>query len=83
MGIANGIWSVVGIAWVQKVVASDMRGRAMSVLMLASAGVMPFSYALAGWLADINLTLMFNAAGAIIVAMSLYAGTNRALRAAE
>jgi len=83
MGIANGIWSVVGIAWVQRVVASDMRGRAMSVVMLASAGVMPFSYALAGWLADINLTLMFNAAGVIIVAMSLYAATNRALREAE
>ncbi len=83
MGIANGIWSVVGIAWVQKVVPSDVRGRAMSVLMLASAGVMPFSYALAGWLADINLTLMFIIAGVIIIAMTLYARTNRALSAAE
>ncbi len=67
MGVANGIWSIVGIAWVQKVVASDMRGREMSVVMLASAGVMPFSYALAGWLADITLTLMFIVAGAIII----------------
>ncbi len=83
MGIANGIWSVVGIAWVQKVVASDVRGRAMSVVMLAAVGVMPFSYALAGWLADINLTLMFTVAGVIVIAMTLYAGSNRALRAAE
>jgi len=57
------------------------RGRAMSVVMLASAGIVPFSYALAGWLADVNLTLMFIIAGAIILFTIISAGRNRALRA--
>ncbi|NIO41575.1 MAG: hypothetical protein GTO41_16195, partial [Burkholderiales bacterium] len=37
MGLVNGFWSVLGIAWVQKVVPDEFRGRAMSVVMLASA----------------------------------------------
>jgi len=81
MGLANGFWSVLGIAWVQKVVPDEFRGRAMSVVMLASAGIVPFSYALAGWLADVNLSLMFIIAGAIILSTVLSAGRNRALRA--
>ena len=81
MGLANGFWSVLGIAWVQKVVPDEFRGRAMSVVMLASAGIVPFSYAIAGWLADVNLTLMFMSAGAIILLTVISAGRNRALRA--
>jgi len=81
MGLANGYWSVLGIAWVQKVVPDEFRGRAMSVVMLASAGIVPFSYALAGWLADLNLTLMFIIAGAVILFTVASAGRNRALRA--
>ena len=81
MGLANGFWSVVGLAWVQKVVPDEFRGRAMSVVMLASAGIVPFSYALSGWLADLSLTLMFIIAGAVILSTVVSAGRNRALRA--
>jgi predicted MFS family arabinose efflux permease len=80
MGLANGFWSVVGLAWVQKVVPDEFRGRAMSVVMLASAGIVPFSYALSGWLADLSLTLMFIIAGAVILSTVVSAGRNRALR---
>jgi len=81
MGLANGFWSVLGIAWVQKIVPDEFRGRAMSVVMLASAGIVPFSYALAGWLADVNLTVMFIIAGVLILLTVIFAGRNRALRA--
>jgi hypothetical protein len=55
----------------------------MSVVMLASAGIVPFSYALAGWLADLNLTIMFIIAGAIILFTVISASRNRALQAMQ
>jgi MFS family permease len=68
MGLCGGFLNVRIIAWLQARVDSGMVGRVMSLLMLASLGLAPLSYAIAGALVDVHATLMFVVAGAIIVA---------------
>ena len=48
----------------------------MSLGMLSAFGVAPFSYALAGALADLNLTILFSATGSIMLIMSALLATN-------
>ncbi len=49
-----------------------MRGRVMSIVMLGSVGLAPFSFALAGLIVDVGpVPVMFAGAGAIVVVASL------------
>lgn len=47
-----------------------MLGRLMSLLMLASAGLVPISQIIAGAVSTWNLTLLFMATGGLIVLMT-------------
>jgi MFS family permease len=72
MGIGAGFINVHVVSWLQGRTAADMRGRVMSMLMLGSIGLAPFSYALAGLIVDVGpVPLMFGAAGAIVIVASL------------
>ena len=49
-----------------------MIGRVMSLVMFASVGVMPFSFAISGMLVDIHAPIMFVVAGSITFLTCIY-----------
>jgi hypothetical protein len=55
----------------------------MSVIVLAEVGLGPISNALAGILADLNLTVLFVLAGGLLTLTAVLAATNPDVRAAE
>jgi MFS family permease len=72
MGVLVGLTNVQYISWLQRRVAEELRGRVMSLSMLASVGLVPVSLAAAGALADVGAaTLMYAVAGGIVLAAAL------------
>jgi len=65
MGLGVGIFNIVLITWFQNEAPPRMIGRVMSLVMFASVGVMPFSFAISGMLVDIHAPIMFVVAGSI------------------
>lgn len=80
MAFASGFVGVVANASVQAVVARAVVGRVMSLVMLASVGLAPFSLLLAGAVLDTRPSLLFPSAAGLVLLVTLYAATNRALR---
>jgi len=80
MGVCVGIFNIVLIAWFQKETPPRMIGRIMSLVMFASVGVMPFSFAISGMLVDIHAPIMFIIAGGLTLLACLYLFTIRAVR---
>ena len=72
MGVLVGYTNVSYISWLQRRVADEVRGRVMSLVMLASVGLAPVSLAAAGVLVDVGAaTLMYAVAGGIVLAAAL------------
>ncbi len=67
LGIGNGYVSIIFYTWIQTRTPKAMLGRIMSLLMLASAGLIPVSQAISGAVSSWDLTLLFVSAGALIV----------------
>jgi MFS family permease len=67
MGAAAGMVNVHISAWAMQRIDAAMRGRAASVLMLASFGITPISLAVAGFLVSWNLKFMFLLAGGVML----------------
>ena len=80
MGVGVGIFNIVLISWFQKEAPSRMIGRVMSLVMFASVGVMPFSFAISGMLVDIHAPIMFAVAGSLVLLACLYLFTVSAVR---
>ncbi|MBP5977922.1 MFS transporter [Brasilonema sp. CT11] len=80
LGYCSGFFTVMAITWVQKQTSPQMLGRVMSLGMLSSFGVAPFSFALAGLLADLNLTTLFCVAGGIMLSASVLLTANPSVR---
>ncbi|NEP63399.1 MAG: MFS transporter [Symploca sp. SIO2G7] len=80
LGICSGFFTVVGITWIQKRTPPEMLGRVMSLGMLSSFGIAPFSYALAGVLVNFNLTILFTVAGSIMLITSVLLTANPSVR---
>jgi hypothetical protein len=57
-----------------------MLGRVMSLGMFSAFGVAPVSFALAGILVNLNLTIMFTVAGSIMLITSLSLAANSSVR---
>ena len=70
-GVGTGVVNTYGISWLQRRTLPAMQGRVMSLVMLASMGLTPISYAASGVLAQLNPTTLFLIAGAMIVACGL------------
>lgn len=83
MGLGSGFVNVVMIAWLQARTDPQMLGRVMSLVMLASLGLAPISFALAGALVDLHATLMFAAGGAIVLIATALSAANRAVRTVD
>ena len=60
-----------------------MLGRFMSLIGLTEVGLTPLSNALAGVLADWNVTALFVVAGVLLSCITLLAATNSTLRSGE
>jgi len=80
-GAASGLINTYGISWLQRRTDPSMQGRVMSLVFLASIGMVPLGNAVAGAIAQANPTLLFVLAGAVMVTAALGAATSRAVRA--
>ncbi|WGV29175.1 MFS transporter [Halotia branconii] len=80
LGFCSCIFTVVGITWIQKQTQPEMLGRVMSLGMFSAFGVAPISFALAGFLVNLNLTIMFTVAGSIMLLTSLCLVANSSVR---
>ncbi|HEY3335387.1 MAG TPA: hypothetical protein VGK16_09165, partial [Candidatus Limnocylindrales bacterium] len=61
----------------QRRVDPAMVGRVMAITMLMGFGITPLSFAIAGWLLDVNATAMFAGAAAIIMVTATFAAVSR------
>jgi MFS family permease len=80
MGVGAGYLGVVLMAWLQERTKPSLRGRVMSLMMLAAVAVDPLSYALMGALGALDLRIMFAAAGSLLVLTALLGATSRTVR---
>jgi hypothetical protein len=79
-GIATGLVNTYGISWLQRRTDPAMQGRVMSLVMLASIGLVPISLAASGAIADVNPTVLFVIAGGLILLASAGAASSRTVR---
>jgi MFS family permease len=79
LGLGVGYITIILFTWIQTRTPRTMLGRIMSLLMLASAGLLPVSQAVAGAVSTWNLTLLFTAAGGLIVLMTGWTALQPAL----
>src|SRR5438067_178029 len=79
-GIVSGAVNTYGIRWLQRRTEASMQGRVMSLVMLASVGLVPIAYAISGALAQLNPTLLFVAAGFVMLAAAAAAAGSRTVR---
>lgn len=78
--IGSGLINVLLIPWLQTRTDPSMYGRVNSLFMLASIGLTPLSYALAGWVAAFNLLALFIGGSLLILGTAAFALTSRAVR---
>lgn len=67
VGLGGGMANILILAWMQARTEPQMLGRVMALAMFMVSVVEPLSLALAGIIADYNVTLMFAAAGGILL----------------
>jgi len=79
-GAASGLINTYGISWLQRRTDPSMQGRVMSLVFLASMGMVPLGNAVAGAIAQANPTLLFVLAGTLIVTAALASATSRTVR---
>jgi MFS family permease len=82
IGLGVGFTNVIVVSWIQQRTDPAMMGRVMSILMLGSVGLAPLSLVVTGALIDVQPTLVYLGAGAIILAamaVALISRTDRVL----
>ncbi len=79
-GIGTGVVNTYGVSWLQRRTDPAMQGRVMSIVMLASMGLTPVSYAVSGPIAQVNPTLLFVLAGGMMLACAAGAAASRTAR---
>ena len=77
IGVMGGYTNIIFTTWLQARTPQKMLGRVMSLLMIASIGLSPFSNAASGALIKISLGWVFVGAGAMMALLSLVAGLRR------
>jgi MFS family permease len=96
MGLLGQLWQISGLllimagsagvanvhiaAWIQQRVDAAVRGRVLSVLMLAGFGLLPVSMAVAGLLIAWNLKWMFLLAGASMLLITVFGALHKEVR---
>jgi MFS family permease len=72
LGIGNGYIGLIIFSWIQQRTPKEMLGRMMSMMSLASMGLVPISMALAGAITKWSLTGLFAVAGSLILLTALW-----------
>jgi MFS family permease len=80
LGLGNGFMAVILITWMQSRTPPAMIGRMMSLMMLATTGLVPLSAGLAGVVSRHSLTAVFVAPGALVLTFGLGLALLPALR---
>ena len=80
MGLGVGFVNVQFSAWLQLRVDRALLGRVMSVMLFSAVGLVPVSYAVAGFLAQWRLGALFVLAGAVLALASAAALASPAAR---
>jgi MFS family permease len=83
IGLGGGLANIIILALVQAKTDKRMLGRVMGLMMFGMSVLEPLSFAIAGAVADANVTLLFAAAGAIILATSMLSLGSTALRSSN
>jgi hypothetical protein len=79
-GVGTGVVNTYGVSWLQRRTVPAMQGRVMSLVMLASMGLTPVSYAVSGAIAEINPTLLFLISGGMTLLCGAGAAASRQVR---
>ena len=80
LGLGNGYFTIILFTSIQTRSPATMLGRIMSLLMLASSGLVPISQALSGLVITWNLSLLFVLSGGLIVLVACWTALQPALR---
>lgn len=81
LGFGSGLTGVYFQSWLQARIDRNFLGRVMSIFMFASFGLLPLSYAVAGALAQAQLSLMFVGSGVLVLAATVFAAMSKQIRA--
>jgi MFS family permease len=81
LGIGNGYIGLIIFTWIQMRTPKDMLGRMMSMMTLASMGLVPLSQALAGAISRWSLTALFAVSGGLILLTAIWSSLQPELRA--
>jgi MFS family permease len=83
IGMTASFLAVVNISWLQERSEPDLTGRVMSLAMFSAIALDPISYVLAGMLVELSLTVVFLAAGSLLLFTALLGATSRTMRTAD
>ena len=83
IGATASFLGVITISWLQERTEPGLLGRVMSLAMFSAVALDPVSFALAGLLVGINLTLMFVGAGALLLLTAILGAASRPMRVAD
>jgi MFS family permease len=83
IGVLAALLNVHISAWVMQRIEASVRGRVASVLMLATFGIMPISFAVAGFLIAWNLKFTFLIAGLAMFLTAAGASFQKSVREIE
>ncbi len=72
IALANGYMGITIFTWMQMRTPRDMLGRMMSLVMLAGNGLVPISSAISGAVSKWDVTLLFVAAGGLILVATIW-----------
>lgn len=83
MGVADGYVVILFITWLQRRTPEALLGRMMSLLMFASAGLLPLSNLLTGALINLNVAAVFVGGGGLMALVVFIFLLNPSVRAME
>jgi len=83
IGTTASFLAVVNISWLQERSRPGLTGRVMSLAMFSTIALDPISYVLAGLLVELSLTVVFLAAGGLLLLTALLGATSRTMRTAD
>jgi MFS family permease len=83
IGIGGGLSSIILMAWIQECTEPRMLGRVMALFMLGISLLEPVSFAIAGLMADRNLTLLFVGSGVFSLLTAAISLTSHTLRTTD
>ena len=83
IGLCGGMANIIILAWMQSRTEFSMLGRVMALVMFTVSVVEPLSLALAGLMADVNLTLMFAGAGGVMLVTSVLSLVSHTMRTSD